>query len=322
MAVNRDPMQGNMDDYPLPKFTNTDNSPITFFNSGQAPQPQAQPQAQPNPTAQQNNPNVMKQGATYEPVNGGTSSNGDVGDSDGNSGGKKVFKLNPKLVLGIGGIVVLTAVVFMIFSGPRTQQQAEETTTEFIDPFDNPGVVWDEPDGTLFYSQEDVIALREAGYTGWEIEQYGIEQRSADELIEEAKVLRDAWVQEAVAPLYDMSSDAYKEMVSQTWLSLRKRADVNEWEDIAGYYQVRANLDYEKVDVYGNQLFVKIYLSDNNHDDFFFVFVTPEDYNKLKDSGNVIVNYTYVTRYLHPDEYTSVEDTRNIFIISASLEII
>lgn len=228
--------------------------------------------------------------------------------------------LGNKLIFIVIGIVIVAVILGMtLLKGKGTESDNQD---EFVP--DTEDLVWLDPidQNTFIYSPDEITQLREAGYTGNEIEDYQSAGTPADVLIKEAKAARDAWVQEAIAPLYDTASDEYKHYVSQTWLTLPERDDAEEWTELAGYYTERKNLDYEKVDVYGKQLFIKVYLDDNTHNDWFFLCVNPEEWNKLNDKGNVIVNYTYCTRYIQEDEFSYVEDTSSIYITEAYLEII
>ena len=126
-------------------------------------------------------------------------------------------------------------------------------------------------------------------------------------------------------PLYDNSSDEYKDMIGDTWLSLNKRTDLVEWTDdyMAYSREEKQNLDYEKIEPYGNQLFLKIYLDADTHDSFFLLNISPQEWNQLDDAGNVVVNYTYSTHYKpYENVLEAVEDEQNIFITQASLDII
>lgn len=237
----------------------------------------------------------------------------------GDNGGSKGFKMSKGLALGIVGVVLFIGVVGYILLSGKGSEEAENTGEPNLDELE-----WLDPVNTttFLYAPEEITQLRAAGYTGDEIEAYQTQQVPAEDLIKQAEAARDAWVQEAIAPLYDTASDEYKHYVSQTWLTLPQRTDMAEWSMLASFYTERKNLDYEKIDVYGNQLFIKVYLDDNVHADWFFLCVTPEEWNKLKDRGNVIVNYTYCTRLVGDDYMTAVEDTDNIYITQASLEII
>ena len=133
------------------------------------------------------------------------------------------------------------------------------------------------------------------------------------------------WQLSNTLPTYDIASDAYKDVIGQTWMSLPKRNDIVEWtEDMLAYeHQVKQNLDYEKVEPYGNQLFLKVYLDANTHDSWFFLNITPNEWNLLDDTGNVVVDYVYQTHWLpFENQLDAVEDEQNIFIVSATLDII
>lgn len=236
--------------------------------------------------------------------------------------------MNP--VIAIVAVVAVLLVVFFGYSYlSKNSSNGEDTEpTEEYDPFDDPNIEWVEDPtgngtgGASFYTFEQIEQLRAAGYTGTEIDNYAIQMMPYNDLIKQAEAARDAYIQSAIAPLYDTASDEYKHFVSQTWLTLPKREDFPEWNNIAMNYTKRENLDYEKIDVYGNQLFIKVYLDDNEHKDWFFCSVTPEEWNRLGDSGNIIVNYTYCTRYVGDDPWTAVEDLENICIISSSIEFV
>ena len=240
-------------------------------------------------------------------------------EDDGNSG--KGFKMNPVMAIGIA-VVVLLLVFFGYSYVVKHGSGEEDTQPSDYDPFNDPNIEWIEPEQNYSYTIDEIQQLRAAGYTGDEIESYAALQTPYKDLIHQAEAARDAYIQQAIAPLYDTASDEYKHFIAQTWLTLPERTDTAEWQSIAMNYSERRNLDYEKIDVYGNQLFIKIYLDDNVHEDWFFCSVTPEEWNRLSDFGNIIVNYTYCTRYVGDDPWLAVEDTENIFIISASIEFV
>lgn len=274
------------------------------------PQPQVRPQQSP----------VANQTIINTTQGGGVQPDAEEAPNDGKSRG---FKMNPIMAVGI--VIAVLLAVFLGYSyfvkhSGEGSTDGEETSSEFIDPFYDPDTQWITPDAQWEYSEEEIAALRAAGYTGDEIEQYAQSMTPYTDLIKEAEAARDAYIQEAIAPLYDTASDEYKHFISQTWLALNKRTDINEWNLTAMQYMKRENLDYEKIDVYGNQLFIKIYLDDFAHDDWFYCLVTPDEWNKLNDAGNIIVNYTYTTRYVGDDAYTSYEDTDHFYIIDASIE--
>lgn len=292
-------------------------------------------------------PVLMEQGENYNPVNQGqaqqpqqksssvvanqtiinTTQKDGVPQDDlsGDNGGSKGFKMNPKMAIAL--VVIGVVVIFFVFSflgkKPVTEDDNQgQDSSEVYDPFNDPNIEWEIPSTSDFYTLEEKQQLRAAGYTGDEIESYAAAQTPSKDLLRQAEAERDAYIQSAIAPLYDTASDEYKHFISQTWLTLPKREDFPDWKNICMNYSKRENLDYEKIDVYGNQLFIKIYLDDNKHENWFFCSVTPEQWNRLNDSGNIIVNYVYTTRYVGDDILTAVEDTENICIISSSIEFI
>ena len=226
------------------------------------------------------------------------------------------FKPGKKLIFVIVGILLVFVIAAIVILGSGKK---EETNTpdesledlEWLDPVNQE---------TFLYSPEEITNLRAAGYTGDEIESYQSQQTPAEDLIKQAEAERDAWVQEAIAPLYDTASDEYKHYVSQTWLTLPQRTDMADWTMIGAEYAVDQNLDYEKIDVYGNQMFIKVYLDDNAHESWFFLNVSPIEWNQLNDAGNIQVHYTYVTHLVGDDYMTATEDFDDIYITSATLQ--
>lgn len=289
--------------------------------------------------ASSSNQVVMQQGTSYQPASqtttpvqsststqpvqqatttiiNTTQQSDDNGRDDGNG-----FKLNKTMVFAIVGVVLFLIIALVIYSsGNKGKNKEESTTTPSAGELD-PNLEWIEPEPTSYYTPDQIVNLRAAGYTGDEIENYSSTLIPYEQLIEEANALRDAYIQEAIAPLYDTASDEYKKYIAQTWLSLPERMDTSSWDSIASFYEVRRNLDYEKIPVHGNQLFIKIYLDDNDHLDWFFLCINPEEWNKLNDTGNVIVNYTYCTRYIETDLGLE-EDASSVYITGAYLEII
>lgn len=251
-------------------------------------------------------------------------SNDDSGDNSG-----KGFKFTGKTALGLVGVVLIIVVVFIIIAsmGKKEKSNEEEQPTDTIVPDDELEWIIDDSPTTAFvnYSDAEVEELRGLGYTGTDIEEASSSNIPFRDLVKEAKAKRDAYVLETYSKILDTTSEDFKYYTSQTWLTLPQRSDMNDWTQTSEY-SVRKNLDYEKIDVHGNQLFIKVYLDDNLHEDWFYLNVTPEEWLMLQDYGNVIVNYTYVTHWLSlTDEWggeQTWEDEESIFITSASLEII
>lgn len=288
--------------------------------SQQSQQYAQQPQQAQQTQQQQNQQNQQNQQVQQNVSN-------DSDDSD----DKKKGGISPKFLLIGVGVFIIVIILMFVFSGLNSADKPQETTNPGMDEFGNPidpetglPIQYIEPEVPEFpgYSFDETEALRAAGYTGYEIEQFEAEARDYNELIAEAEAARQAWIDEAVAPLYDTASDEYKNSVRNTWLGLPERTDVEDFTETGSYYEETKNLDYEKVEPRGQQLFVKVYLDDSSHETYFFVNVEPSDYLKLNDSGNVVVTYKYTVPVVFNEElqvFEEHEDQR--FIVDASLTI-
>lgn len=254
----------------------------------------------------------------------GGESNNDNSNNNNNNANKKGFQLNKKsgwIIIAIIAAIVVGG--YILFNNKSGEEEPAANNDPTVDNQDD--LQWIDPNDIVLeptYGPEDIQQLRAAGYTGDEIEQYSAAGVDKEDLLRQAKAQRDAFMKEGDKDLYDVSSDAYKHYINQTWLTLPKREDIQDWKMLGFNYTERKNLDYEKIDVYGNQLFLKIYLDDKDHTSWFYLNVTPTEWNALNDSGNVIVNYTYATHLVGDDVINSVEDKQNIYIIEASIEIL
>ena len=275
------------------------------------------------------NQTTMQQGASYNP-NGVPNANAgqNVGavpqanvpnsNNQSDSNGKPGFSLNPKMILIIVGIVIVFIIVYIILSGMQSGKVPEEESLPSEEDFE-----WVMPEEQVFkYTSEQIEKLRAVGYTGDEIELHQEYADDFDALIKDAEDARQAYIDEALATVQDNTSDEYKAYIGQTWLPLAERTDMQTFENIGMYYSQRVNVDYEKVPVHGNQLMIKLYLDDDNHDNYVFCIVTPEEWLSLKDYGNVIANYTYCTSVVDDGTGMLVEDLSRIFITEIYLEII
>ena len=144
---------------------------------------------------------------------------------------------------------------------------------------------------TFAYTADEIANLRKVGYTGDEIESYEQQSMPASDLISQAEAEREAWVQEAVAPYFDTASEEWKNFMNTTWYGLPKVESYNPDPLSSQIINYTLNADYEKVESYGHQLFIKIYL--NAEGDYAFMITTPDRYAELADSGNMVVNITY-----------------------------
>ena len=237
--------------------------------------------------------------------------------------------VNPKIVIGVAVacVAVLGFIIFQ-FAGKSKEPVQEEVAfnNDVVIP-----VVEEEPQeelafsSSVAYTAEQQQQLQAAGATQEQIGEWMGSGVPFNYVYFTLKEQQYAFSLENSLPTYDMASDQYKDIIGDTWMSLPKRTDVEEWiPDYQAYtYEEKQNFDYEKVEPYGNQLFLKVYLDASTHSSWFFLCITPEEWNQLDDEGNVVVNYTYATHYKpYTDLFSAEEDTENIFITSATLDII
>ena len=87
----------------------------------------------------------------------------------------------------------------------------------------------------------------------------------------------------------DNASPEYKELMSKTWLG-QEEMYLSEDVDSYAYYMETLNLDYEKLEPRGNQLYLKVFF---NNGKAFFMTVTPQRYIELRERGNIVVKLEY-----------------------------
>ena len=245
--------------------------------------------------------------------------------------------INPKIIIvaAIAGIIVLILLIGSAVSKKRKADEEARLAAEAqaqAEAMAQAQVV-EEPEedlqpsnwGALIYTDEQIINLRNAGLTQEAITKFQNDGVPYDYIYFTYLEQYYAWQLNNQLPILDTASPEFKEVIDDTWLTLDKRTDTYGWTSdyIASTYEEKQNFDYEKVEPYGNQLFLKIYLDAIDHDSFFLLNISPDDWNKLDDKGNVVVSYTYVTHYLPAEnQLDRVEDTDHIFITSAQLDII
>ena len=239
--------------------------------------------------------------------------------------------VNPKIIIGAIILVVLIIGVLVVQAVSKKSKEPEvEETAEQV-PMDDWIIVEEPveeepPAPTSVYTAEQVQNLLAAGASQQNIEEWQANNVNYTYVYYTMLEKYYGFQLENKLPLYETASDEYKAMLEDTWLSLPERTDVQEWTKdayLAYTYEVKQNLDYEKVTPYGNQLFLKVYLDADVHASWFFLNISPEEWNQLDDQGNVVVDYTYCTHYQPYEQlFDAVEDTENIFITSATLDII
>lgn len=154
------------------------------------------------------------------------------------------------------------------------------------------------PYATQTYSEKELAALRKWGFTANQLEVAARDGISATGLVEQAKKDREEANKEALEAVSDTASPEYQKLLHETWLG-GDPLDVSAFQtgvmhDSATY---RENVDYEKLESRGTQLWILAHLNDGRDA---FLHVSPGRYNELPDTGNMVVEYTYA--------YTGVDD--------------
>lgn len=254
---------------------------------------------------------VMVQGDSYDEddyYEEGTSA--DVAeDSDDDSDRKRKQKNAKFYVLGalfvcVFVVVILICVMSMsnkkggnltgLFGG-KTEEEVPPATTTITWRGETITVPLDEYGQPVYpefkYTADEIASLRKVGYTGDEIESFQEQKLEPQPLITQAEMDREAWAQQFVAPYFDTASEEWKSVINTTWYGLTK---VESYDTNSLAYQnvsYTLNADYEKVEAYGHQLFIKIYL--NAKGDYAFMVTTPSRYAELPATGNMVVVITY-----------------------------
>ncbi len=232
------------------------------------------------------------------------------------------------LIIGGGLLLIVLGLLIWLFSTRDTDipmEQPEETVAEETLELPPAEVTVTETVPLQVYDYEQIQNLKAAGATDEQITMWQENGTNYNYVYYTMLDKYYGWQLTNTLPTYDLTSDAYKEIIGETWMSLPERTDIVEWtkDNLAYKHSVQQNLDYEKVTPYGNQLFLKVYLDASTHDSWFFLCITPEQWNMLDDKGNVVVDYEYQTKWLpHESIIDQKEDTSEIFITSATLNII
>lgn len=190
--------------------------------------------------------------------------------------------LKNKAVLIGAGCILLVIVILLIGSSSAKKREEEELARaeELLAGAEEPA---------FMYMYDELEALRLAGYTGNEIEQYERDEVPASDLVNAAKAARKAQYEAELAPYFDSASDEFMEVYRHTWLGqedLVFDTDSSRYE----YYETTMNVDYRKLPAKGHQLFIEYYLSNG---DTCFMTVTPEKYLQLDDTGNIVLKIYY-----------------------------
>ena len=191
---------------------------------------------------------------------------------------------NPMMMKAIVfGIAALVGVIAIVGMSMYLTQRKEKVQNDWVDSIG-------EVDSEFTYSDSEVELLRLNGYTGYEIEEYAALGYPADSLVEEAEAERESLLVEEYADLLDSASPEYQELRNKTWLG-QKEFPIDEGTEPLTKYTQNMNLDYEKVTASGYQLWLKLYVKE---DLAVFMTVSPDRWNSLSDSGNIVVQLEYV----------------------------
>lgn len=143
------------------------------------------------------------------------------------------------------------------------------------------------------YTDKELRALRKWGYTASEISIAERDGLSAKDLVASAKEDREEAQKEALAAVSDTVSDEYKNLLDKTWLG-GEELDVSGFTSDLIYMPSERveNVDYVKCEPHNQQCFIKLML-DNGVPAF--MYITPDRYNELPDTGNMVVDIQTVT---------------------------
>lgn len=142
------------------------------------------------------------------------------------------------------------------------------------------------------YSDQELKALRKWGYTASEIEVASQQGLSAKELADSAREDREEAQKEALAAVSDTASDEYKNLLYSTWLG-GEDLDVSSFTNDYIYTSASRveNVDYEKCAAKNEQCFIRLNLDNGKPA---FMYISPDRYNELPDTGNMVVEITTV----------------------------
>ena len=193
-----------------------------------------------------------------------------------------IQKHKTKLILIAAGLglIILLYLIFA-FSGKKTEEPEAEVEEE---PY------------VFEYSSEEREALREAGYTGTEIENFQAQEYSSAQLVQEARDKQREFLMETYRELSEdankTTSTAYKELEKNSFLIQKPMMfKPGEGFDNLGTYTYKDNVDYEKMPARGKQTFIRIKTLNDN---YYFMQLNPKRYYSIPDKGNMVVEMEVV----------------------------
>lgn len=235
--------------------------------------------------------------------------------SDGLSKQKKIVgkgkstKSNKTIILIAGTIIgviviILISIVYMKMQKKKVNEEDYYDTPEFIvdegirryDEFlitqeDNQTEEQDNQN-MISYSDDEIEQLRQAGYTGYEIEKFASQGLRVTTKIAEAKAEQRQFFEDNIADYLDGKSEKYKELETYTWLGQDELIfDAEHFEEWSNKETVK-NCDYVKVPARGYQTFLRIEITKGK---YAYMLVRPERYQQLPQAGNIVVYMKYYT---------------------------
>lgn len=139
-----------------------------------------------------------------------------------------------------------------------------------------------------------VMELRKLGYTGDEISAAQSSGADLNAMVESAKQLRDEAAKEALIRMSDNASEEFQHIVNSSIFCLPE-ITFPEVENAPGRIMkdnsYTVNADYEKMDLRGNQLFIKLKIA---NDTYAFMTMTPQRWAAIPDTGNMVVRIDYI----------------------------
>lgn len=147
-----------------------------------------------------------------------------------------------------------------------------------------------ESENMISYSDDEIKQLRDAGYTGSEIEKFASQGLRVTVKIAEAKAEQRQFFEENLKDYLDGKSEKYKELETYTWLGQSELIYDSNNKDSWNNKEIVKNCDYVKVPARGYQTFLRIEIQDGK---YAFMLVRPERYEELPQSGNIVVYMKY-----------------------------
>lgn len=145
-------------------------------------------------------------------------------------------------------------------------------------------------------SSSDTETLRKLGYTGDEIDLAISTGMDIQAMIDAAQQLQDEAAREAINRMSEFLSPEFQHIYNNSIFFMPEQPFIapqsfETKHSYSGSYIV--NADYEKIDTYGYQLWIKVKIANNT---YAFMQVVPSRWETLPDTGNIVVRVDY-TQY-------------------------